>query len=371
MNDGLIGKAISASKSPAGYGLNTKTGSLDNVEFDGIAPNGNLIFREGDNAKASKEQAAHWDDTDFFDNDFDELISFSRIESINDIEYYAKQHGPLFGTLFADVGVLREPVEMWFFAAQLMDLAIRFQTAFSTKNWELLHNQLAAFEVEILLNDYQANLMEPGKQFVLTDDQAFVAYAITRFNEIPESYIALTLTPGEEFKNGVWRSTRYDEPGVEVHRWTARPIPEFGFFDQSLDDRIKTSEENHPNISSSVFINFSRMNTLDLSIQDRIIRTPLDQTPLGKEMGYRLCRGMVETLISMHTRFVRFDWVRHEFRPIFFERIRYLWYLFGVYKDRKALSFCVNCGKPFLKTRKDKKYCSEKCRKQSYSEKHG
>lgn len=371
MNDDFIGKGVPASKSPAGFGLNTKTGSLDNAEFDGITPNGNLIFREGDNAKAAEEQAAYWDDADFFDNDFDELISFSRMETVNDIELYAKQHGPLFGSRFAKDGVIREPVEMWLFAAQLMDLAMQFQAAFSTKNWEVLQNQFAAFEVEILLNDHQANRKDSGKQFILTDDQAFVAYAITRFSEIPKDYIALTLTPGKEFENGIWKNIRCDGPGVEVHSWIARPIPGIGLFDQSLEDKIKTAEENHPNISSAVFANFGRLNTLDRGIQNRIIRTPLEQTPLDKEMGYRLCRGMAETLISMHTRFVRFDWVRHEFRPIFFERIRYLWYLFGVYKDRKVLSFCINCGKPFLKTRKDKKHCNGQCRRGLYDKKRG
>lgn len=51
------------------------------------------------------------------------------------------------------------------------------------------------------------------------------------------------------------------------------------------------------------------------------------------------------------------------FRPIQLEKIRWLWYAFAVYMTKTQHAFCKHCGKPFMKSRPDKQYCNDKCRK--------
>lgn len=43
-----------------------------------------------------------------------------------------------------------------------------------------------------------------------------------------------------------------------------------------------------------------------------------------KEMGAKLCRSLMELLVSAHTKYVRHEWIGHNFTYYFEDRLRYM-----------------------------------------------
>lgn len=365
MESELIGSAMPKTTSPFGLGLNTKNGSIENVEFYGITPEGIVLFRVTQNKGIKPVVKEHWKEIKHFENDFEDLVEFSNIKDESGIAKYAEKHGPLFGGLYYQNGLIREPVEMWKTAILLMGLAVEFQAAYEVGDWQKLQNKITAFEAEVLMDERQKIKAIKEQGYILKDNQPFVVYAISRLApDIPEDYRYLTLNTDSELNNGLWQEERYDDPGLEVHSWVTRAIPEMGLFDKTDNDRLAIEYEKLPNISTAIFFNWVVDGVLDETLPDRIHRMPLEQLgDASLSVGKMLCRGMVETLISIHIRQIPYGWIGHEFWPLFQERIRYMWYVLSCYKDKSKLDYCAHCGSPFLKTRADKKYCSPGCKR--------
>ena len=80
-----------------------------------------------------------------------------------------------------------------------------------------------------------------------------------------------------------------------------------------------------------------------------------------KEMGAKLCRNLMELLVSAHTKYVRRERIRRNFTYYFEDRLRYMWFAFAIYLDKKHVAICDYCGKPSTRMRSNQKHCPGEC----------
>lgn len=176
------------------------------------------------------------------------------------------------------------------------------------------------------------------------------------------------MTLGNDLSTRIWSSKNFDPPGIASKIWHPSPTPEIGIFDRTEQDRKETAYDSMPVLDVCIWVNPT---DCELKLEDEgafskpTVRLGLSDLPKDKadEFARMLCKAILESLISIHTRSIHHDWVGHQFRPIQLEKIRWLWYVFAVYMMKTQHAFCKHCGRPFMKSRPDKQYCNDKCRK--------
>jgi hypothetical protein len=360
-----IGEAAEYPKMPAGLCINPKTNE-PNTEFRGIEKDGRLLFvRSSDSTKYVKPDN-HWKELRHFDADFHELLEFAGISSRTDIRSYAEAHGPLFGEMYidGDGGIIREPEEMWLMASSLMNLALRLKAAYDQKNWLSLQASGLSFEAEIKgPSDQQRRDAEERKKVNVRGKRPVRFTAVAKIVGLPKDYKDLVLD-GEEAEKGYWMAELWDPPALVRKRFDVDSLPDHDVLGEVKEERRGIlKEESVSSLSASILMNDSGENLM-ASPALASIRFPLENVDgPAFDWGQALCRLMSEALISLHCRRVEFTWVGHKFWPVFPERIRYLWFLYHTHYAHEILDSCAYCGAPFVKTRADRKYCSDKCRK--------
>lgn len=364
MSEDVIGKSLDRKTVPSGMAVDPKSGEARNYVFQEVDKDQNMVFARSNEAAPIMASVPIWKELDQFEDEYDDLVVFSEIDSTNGFEAYAREHGPLFGAYYEREGITKEPIEMWEFARQLMAHAMNLKAARDTGRWRELQDKTVAFECDIVLDVAQKKRVQANKEFTVKHNQPLVVWATTRTVLPPEEYVQLTLNQTDEYAAGAWVSRKWDDPGIEYKAWIPRPQPQIGMFDTTEKDRAETLlEVSTASIDAAIFLNHEAQGIVPPD-PSMFARVPLECLPsIADEVGPKLCNLLCETLISMHTRHVNFDWIGHEYRPLFTERIRYMWYLFAIYKDKAALSFCKHCGKPFIKHKADRLYCSDACKR--------
>lgn len=370
----FIGHTGKRDVGPAQFALNPKTAEIINVEFDGFEDGEFVRFRKtSDDAKA-QELSAIWEDLEYYPEDFDELSELAEISDIRAIENFALKHGPLFGSTFNDHGILREPIDMWYEAASYMDLGIRLQAASENEKhppekgeWRRLHGNQVCFEVEYSMLDRMQEKSALQNGFFVTHDNQLITYsAKTIPSRISPGYRDFILDKTAE---GLWswNEEKRDGSVIVSKRFVVGYRPEMGMDNKTLQDWIETRyDEKHPALEVGVVFNSLKERNRPFDPGCRPLRISLTEDKLADEMGPKLCRLMSEALVSLHCRNMHYGWQKHEFKPIFCEHIRYLWHMFAIYKDHALLGFCAHDGRPFMKTRPNQKYCSERCKKNAH-----
>ena len=188
-----LGKSQPSSNFLSSWGLNPKTGAIENAVFLDISKE-QVVFRLDRETRTNILDPKAWDDLTFYKNEFDKLIDFSRIQSEAEIIEYAKANGPLFGSMFSRDGLIREPLYMWRSAINFLALGMRFHTAYSDDTWEELQPNYATFEIELHLDNKQLKSLKQSSKFEVKDNQPMKLFATTYLNgAIPEEYIKFTL----------------------------------------------------------------------------------------------------------------------------------------------------------------------------------
>ncbi len=342
---------------PSGIMLDPKTSELNSYRFTGLDNESNLVFIPDRTVESVNQSLEGFYDNDFLENQFDdELVALSEPNQHACITF-AEKHGPLFGAMFLENGICKEPLGMWLTASALLNLALNIKSAVDSGDWRSLdERKLIAFEFE-----QHARVNGRGRYEVF-------ASANFRFpNGLPAEYAELTL--GDDCSANIWASKNFDPSGIVSKIWRPFPTPQIGMFDQTEQDRRETAYDEIPGLDVDIRLNPGKF---ELMLQDG--RSPLSEPTIrlalsdlpkeeADELAVKLCRAILESLVSIHTRYVRHDWIGHQFRPVLPEKIRWLWYVFAIYMTKTQHAFCKHCGKPFMKTRSDKCYCDDKCRK--------
>ena len=97
-------------------------------------------------------------------------------------------------------------------------------------------------------------------------------------------------------------------------------------FDQTEQDRRETAYDEIPGLDVDIRLNPGKF---ELMLQDG--RSPLSEPTIrlalsdlpkeeADELAVKLCRAILESLVSIHTRYVRHDWIGHQFRPVLPEK---------------------------------------------------
>lgn len=351
---------------PQGFSLNPKTGEIRNVKFSHIENGVDVVFVGTSDASEVSDLAKVWKDVRQFDEDCDALVELASVDRLGGIEEYARKHGPLFGQTFAGQGVIKEPVGMWYAAIALLSSGLSLKAACDTGRWLNLQDEIASFELEIKgLSDYQKRQCKLKNELLLRDNQPYLARAIMRFRQIPDDYWRSLLSPQEHFR-GMWVSKRWDGSVVRTKVLTTKPQPLIGVFDKTPEDFLQTQiDQSHPTLEVVLPINHAGEESTVPPDLDSIF-IPLEQFGgVANGWGVELCRMLLESLISLHCRSVHYDWMERNFSPMFFERLRHLWFLLSILLDRQPMDFCSVCGTPFPMTRENRKYCSRKCGKKA------
>ena len=341
---------------PSGVMFNPKTSEMSSYRLVGLDSKANLVFAPDRSVKSTNRSLEVFFDNDFLENQFDdELLALSEPSPHTCIEF-AKDHGPLFGATFVENGICKEPLEMWITASFLVNLALNIKSAMDSGDWRTLDKKkLVAFNFEQYFHSGKSEKCE------------VLANANFRFPKgLPDQYSKLTL--GNDCPNGIWVSKNFDPPGIVLKVWRPFATPQIGLFDRTDQDRRETAYDSVPGLDVTIRLNPQQH---ELMLKDegvlpgKAIRSKLSDLPKDKadELAVKLCRAMLESLISIHTRDIRYDWIGHQFRPVPLEKIRWLWYVFAVYMTKTQHAFCKHCGRPFMKSRPDKQYCNDKCRK--------
>lgn len=342
---------------PSGVMFNPKTSEITSHRFMGIDSENNLVFIPDRSIESVNQSIDTFHNYDFLENQFDdELVALSE-ENEHAHMAFAKSHGPLFGTMFFENGVCKEPLSMWSIASTLVNLALNIKSAIDSGDWRTFdEKELVAFNFE-----QGANANGNGRY------ETFASANFRFKKELPTEYADLTL--GLDCPGGIWTSHNFDPPGIVSKTWRPFKTPQIGLFDRTEQDRKETAYDEIPGLDVDIRLN---PEIFELTLQDdkspfcrATERYALADLPkeMADEFAGKLLRAMLESLISVHTRHIHHDWIGHQFRPVPLEKIRWLWYVFAVYMTKTQHAFCKHCGKPFMKSRPDKQYCSDKCRK--------
>lgn len=74
---------------------------------------GLLVFSPDRSIESVNQSLNEFDSSDFLENQFDnELAELSELNQYA-CEKFAKKHGPLFGTMYFENGICKEPLDMW------------------------------------------------------------------------------------------------------------------------------------------------------------------------------------------------------------------------------------------------------------------
>lgn len=356
--------AVPGGKGPHGIGIDPMSGEVANYAYVGISE-GDLVFRRSSGGGYVAALQAKWEGKDQYENEIEGVREFSRISDFNGVESYAAAHGPLFGPVASSHEVCREPLEAWYFEIGLMSLAYELVAAEKSGKWRGLQDGKVAFEFEKVLGGRDLKKIAAGK--AVGYDPAKSCWSVRAFCkfgcEIPE--ICQRLILADEYNSGIWVSRRVEGAAEEWKEFLARPLLEWAVFDETRQDCRESEEEMLPGISAGVVVNETVDDTLGKPGRQSpaSIRQPLESRPeLAEKYGPRLCRLLYETLVSAHIRNVPHDWISHEFRPVFTDRLRFMWYIVSTYADKASLDFCAHCGKPYIRlANKPQKYCSKRC----------
>lgn len=352
--------------SPRGVWLDPKTGNSINMKFAGIGRDGFVAFVRRLEDSVLSDTVAKWDEERLLDEDSKEIERFSRIESVDDVASYAELHGPLFGQTFYSNGVCREPLDMWYQAVALMSLGFDLKAAFDSRDWMSLQDREVQFEAELAcLNAKQQRGYQTERQITARADQPLYLSATSWFPNLPEEY-GRFLLGDEGMKYGGWRRRSWQDPELIEKSFYIKAPKGIGVSDVSSLEARQTEEEGTPNLSACITLNSTSVE-FELGRRRETARLRLqDFENEESEAGAELCRLMAEALISLHCEQITYRWVDHKYQPCFTERIRYLWFLYSIHFSKGVSAFCAQCGKPFFKTRSDKKYCSDTCRKNAH-----
>lgn len=360
MEEELLGKSFDGSHNIDGLTVDFKTGAIDNLVFGGSDSDGNLVFIRDNDQQHLIERTDDWLDKVYLDNAADLLRRFSRMSTQDEAEGLAGELGPLFGSHYCHDGVCREPLDMWRAAAKFFEGAFSIRARLDSHDWGDLLDK--SFEAELLLSDEQQKELASGKGVEWGGQQELIASWKLLFPSMPDDYRWLTLNSASEIDAGSWQDTRWDGPEAqEIKLWQTRPGEELSRFDETEKDREESRYESSPQVATAIHLN-PRHHSYRAGVEPVTLRVGLGTVAIGEELAEKLCRNMLETLISIHTRQVRYSWMGHQFRPIFLERIRCMWFIFAIYLGQGTLAYCAHCGRPFWRNRTDKKYCSAACR---------
>lgn len=366
--ENLLGQSAQCDSGPRGIAIDPASGEMANFSYVGISDD-NLVFRRVSGSSYGIASPPEWTDPSKYRNDIEDVLEFSRISTLNEVEGYAAAHGPLFGPRFSSNGISREPVEAWFFAAWVMSLAFEFAAAASKPGgWRILHsNKRVGFDFELVPSPRDKKRLATGKAIGYDASRScWSVRASCKFTRnIPDIYQWFVL--GDQYDSGIWTSRKFDGTAEEWREFQARRIGEWAAFDETDQDRRESLFEMLPGISAGIVFNDTVDGTLGESGRQVpvTIRQPLEEHPeLAEELGGKLCRLLYETLVSAHVRNVTYGWISHEFGPIFEEHLRRMWYTVSTYADKKCIAFCQHCGAPYIRaTNRPRKYCSTSCNK--------
>ena len=180
--------------------FNPKTSEITSHRFMGIDSENNLVFIPDRSIESVNQSIETFHDNNFLENQFDdELVALSEGSKHAHIAF-AKNHGPLFGTMFFENGVCKEPLSMWSIASTLVDLALNIKSAIDSGDWRTFdEKKLVAFNFE-----QGPSSNENGRYETLVN-------ANFRFpNGLPAEYADLTLgvdCPGGYMDIAQFRST--------------------------------------------------------------------------------------------------------------------------------------------------------------------
>ena len=141
---------------PSGVMFNPKTSEITSHRFMGIDSENNLVFIPDRSIESINQSIETFHNNDFLENQFDdELVALSE-ENEHAHMAFAKNHGPLFGTMFFENGVCKEPLSMWSIASTLVNLALNIKSAIDSGDWR-------TFDEKELL---QARIFDSNKNFL-------------------------------------------------------------------------------------------------------------------------------------------------------------------------------------------------------------
>lgn len=95
---------------PSGIMLDPKTSELNSYRFTGLDNESNLVFIPDRTVESVNQSLEGFYDNDFLENQFDdELVALSEPNQHACITF-AEKHGPLFGAMFLENGICKEPL---------------------------------------------------------------------------------------------------------------------------------------------------------------------------------------------------------------------------------------------------------------------
>jgi hypothetical protein len=235
---------------------------------------------------------------------------------------------------------------MWRAAIDFFKLAFTLKAAQDSKEWQDI--SWGEFKSEYYLSDEQVEAIQSGADQLVPSPTQEVTHAliIASSGVVPFKYQELILNDSFSSTNRAWRDRRWDEQAFSRNEWSVSPDECYSTLSTYLDFNPKHRD----------FLIGSE-NLYDTKVLPFNLKARNADEILGK-----LCRNALEALISMHTRNMHYGWSEHEYKPVFYERVRYFWYMFALYEGKANMRFCQNCSRPFISKRKDQKYCGNDCK---------
>lgn len=396
MDVDFLGEAWDGSRKFEGLGLDSKTGELNNLVFQGFDKEGNLVFEKDSSMETQKKKTQNWDDKQYLKDMRQDLLEFSRVNDLGGIITFAEKWGPLFGTRGYDGSKCVESLDMWWATIKLFNLGFYLLTEKTPgkkapgDEEEQLYEKI---EVEFKLTPEQKKQQDESAQLIsLEEDQEIYLLLKLFFNDLPDDYWRFVLG-NRRYEQGFWSeqrgaiekespSNRRHEQGfrreqggeslptiammIEEKLLQIKPSEELLRYDTTLKDLIESYEEAVPNLTVSFILNPRPAEYWIGKKPDKERYSLTEVNPrCAKGISDALCRSTIEALISMHTRNVQYSWLQHQFKPVFREHIRYLWFVFSIYQAQGKLAYCKHCGGPYWKKSSTRKYCSKECRKKA------
>lgn len=347
-----------------GLGLDSKAGELNNLVFAGFDKEGkNLVFEKDRSMQNQEEKTKNWDDKQYLEGMNQDLLEFSRVSNLEGIGTFAKKWGPLFGTRGYDGSKCVESLDMWWAAIYFFKIGFRLKAEEDSKDEDRKLYKKVKIALE-LTPEQKKQQREDGRSLTLEEKQEYALLLKICLKCFPDDYQKFVLDK-DCCDYGYWREQRWDCPtATERKLLQTNASREFSGYEEIPKDLIETQEDTVPSLTVGIHLNPRPANCL-IGKKSDIEYVDLDDvsTLPFKDISGKLCRNALEALISMHTRNVQYSWLQHQFKPIFREHIRYLWFTFSVYRAQGRLAYCKCCSTPYWKIPITKKYCTPTCRR--------